>query len=167
MTLNSTSNPVPNSVSKKSTPRNASTRAPAPAQVTARKPRIVLALLIAMCGLFIFSYTSRLAEKARLDEQIALVQAQIAVEEENNFRLLELLEQSEEPSYLGNMARRIFDFALPGDTVLMIDGASTTLPEADAVGTLAATNSIDFRNFPIWQQWVVFFTTDSFAISLQ
>jgi hypothetical protein len=162
MTLNSTST----SASKKSTPRNSSTHATAPALVTARKPRIVLALLIAMCGLFVFSYTSRLAEKARLDEQITLVEEKIVVEEEKRFRLIELLEQIEEPSYLGNMARSLFDLALPGDTVLMIDGASANVLQADATTTLAA-NPLDFRNFPIWQQWVVFFTTDSFAISLQ
>jgi len=36
-----------------------------------------------------------------------------------------------------------------------------------AINAAAAANPIDYRNFPVWQQWVVFFTTSSFKFSLQ
>lgn len=132
-----------------------------------RKPRIILIILIALCGLFVYSYTSRLGEKARLDGQIAAMQTRIDQAKIEQLELQEEYSQLNQPDFLDRAARELFDMALPGDKLLVIldeDESSTNTTET-ALGT--ATNPIDYRSFPIWQQWVVFFTTDSFTLSIQ
>lgn len=132
-----------------------------------RKPRIILIMLIALCGLFVYSYTSRLGEKAHLDEQIAEMQARIDDAKLEQLELQEEYSQLNQPDFLDRAARELFDMALPGDKLLVIldEGEVSTSPAEVAVGTTA--NLIDYRNFPIWQQWIVFFTTDSFTLSIQ
>lgn len=132
-----------------------------------RKPRIILIILIALCGLFVYSYASRLGEKARLDAQIAEMQASIDQAKLEQLELQEEYSNLSQPDFLDRAARELFDMALPGDKLLVIldeDEASTSTSD---VAVAAITNPIDYRSFPVWQQWVVFFTSDSFSLSIQ
>jgi cell division protein FtsB len=134
-----------------------------------RKPRIILIFLIALCALFVYSYASRLAEKSGVDAEIVAMQARIKEAKSEQYELLEELDNLSQPDYIDRVAREKFDRAKPGDKVLVIvDEPSLSAAAADAaVGNAAPANPIDYRNFPIWQQWVVFFTTDSFTLSIQ
>jgi cell division protein FtsB len=134
-----------------------------------RKPRVILVFLIALCGLFVYSYTSRLAEKARIETEIVAMQALIAEARTEQFELLEEREKLNEPDFIDRVAREKFDYARPGDRVLVIidEPASSTTLGGFSHGAATAGNPIDYRNFPVWQQWVVFFTSDAFTLSLQ
>lgn len=134
-----------------------------------RKPRVILVILIGLCGVFVYSYTSRLAEKSHLDTEIMAVQARIADAKIEQHKLEAELEYLNEPDYIDQVARETFDRAKPGDKVLVIvdQPAAASQAATEAVIAVAAANPIDYRNFPVWQQWVVFFTADSFTISTQ
>jgi cell division protein FtsB len=137
------------------------------AMQTSRKPRVILVLLTALCGLFVFSYTSRLAQKSELEAQISVMQARIAEARNEQFMLQEELAKRNQPDYLDWVARNIFGWVMPGDTLLVIVDESQRGTAGALSPAWAAANPIDYRNFPVWQQWVVFFTADAFTISLQ
>jgi cell division protein FtsB len=134
-----------------------------------RKPRIILIFLIALCALFVYSYTARLAEKSRIDSEIVAMQARIDEAKNEQYALDAQLEELNQPDYIDGVARTKFDRAKPGDKILVIidepavSAATAELPVAAA----ATSNPIDYRNFPVWQQWVVFFTTDTFSLAIQ
>ena len=134
-----------------------------------RKPSIILIFLIALCGLFVYSYTTRLSEKTYVDAAIVAMQARIQSAKVEQQELLEQRELLDQPDYLDRVARTKFNYALPGDRVLVIidEAEEGTAANNAPLTANAASNPIDFRNFPVWQQWVVFFTSDSFVLSLQ
>ena len=132
-----------------------------------RKPRVILIFLIALCGLFVMSYATRLAQKSSLESQIAAMEARIDEAQAEQAKLQNEYEKLDQPDYIDRVARTYFDRVLPGDKVLVIVNEASPASHDGLVPTFATTNSIDYRNFPIWQQWVVFFTTDTFALSLQ
>jgi hypothetical protein len=51
--------------------------------------------------------------------------------------------------------------------LVIVDEPTASSEAGSATIATAAANPIDYRNFPVWQQWVVFITTDTFALSLQ
>jgi cell division protein FtsB len=134
-----------------------------------RKPRIILFFLIALCGIFVYSYTARLGEKSRVEAQIVTTQSQIDAAQAEQFRLLKAREELNEPDYLDKVAREDFGLARPGDKLLVIMDQPAANASAGnvAIAAPAVANPIDYRNFPVWQQWVVFFTTSSFKFSLK
>lgn len=140
-----------------------------PAMQPSRKPRIILIFLIALCGLFVYSYAARLGEKASLETQIVAMEAQIAAAQNEQLQLQAQQERLNEPDFLDDAARTLFDHALPGDRVIVIVDEPTGQDGAESMSVAGegATNRDVFYNFPIWQQWVVFFTNDSFAVSLR
>lgn len=134
-----------------------------------RKPRVILVILIGLCGLFVYSYTTRLAEKSRVDAEIFAMQERIAEAKQEQHKLLAELEKLNEPDFIDRVAREKFVWAKPGDTVLVIvnePAGSSQTSEAAAAST-AAANPIDYRSFPVWQQWIVFFTSESFRLSVE
>jgi len=135
---------------------------------TSRKPRIILILLIALCGIFVYSYTARLGEKSRVEADIVRTQSQIDKAQSEHYRLLKERDELSEPDFLDRVAREDFGLARPGDKLLVIMDQPTTNSSASDVAVAApVANPIDYRNFPVWQQWVVFFTTSSFKFSLK
>jgi cell division protein FtsB len=132
-----------------------------------RKPRVILIILIALCGIFVYNYTARLGEKAHIESEIAAMQARIDAAKSEQYELLKERDELNQPDYLDNVARKTFGLARPGDKLLVIVDDPAASSHADEIAVSAAANPIDYRNFPIWQQWIVFFTTDSFALSLQ
>ena len=131
-----------------------------------RKPRIILIFLITLCGVFVVSYAARLGEKARVDGEIYAMQARIDAAKSEQFELLEERDSLTHADFLDRIARENFGFAKPGDKLLVIMDEKAAAPAASEVAVAATTNPIDFRNFPVWEQWVVFFTTDSFTLSM-
>jgi len=135
---------------------------------TSRKPRIILILLIALCAIFVYSYTARLGEKSRVEADIVRTQVQIDKAQSEHYRLLKERDELSEPDFLDRVAREDFGLARPGDKLLVIMDQPTTNSSASDVAVAApVANPIDYRNFPVWQQWVVFFTTSSFKFSLK
>jgi cell division protein FtsB len=131
-----------------------------------RKPRLILIFLIALCGLFVYSYTMRLVEKSRVESEIVAVRARIAEAKDEQYELLEMRDSLNEPDYIDRVARELFGLAKPGDTVLTMIKEQESSPDAADVAISAAASPADLRNLPIWQQWVVFFTTEQFALSV-
>ena len=132
-----------------------------------RKPRLILIFLIALCGLFVYSYTTRLIEKSRIESETAALQVRIAEAKNEQYELLATRDSLSEPDYIDRVARELFGLAKPGDTVLTMVKEQAASPDAVAVaGVTAAVSSVDILNLPIWQQWVVFFTTERFALSV-
>ena len=134
-----------------------------------QKPRIILIILIALCGLFVYSYTSRLAEKSHLNAEIMAVQARIDAAKTEQLELQEELAYISQPDYINEAARVQFNSVKPGDRVLVIVDKPVAKADAamESLTAVASANPIDYRNFPVWQQWVVLFTTDSFRLSTQ
>ena len=132
-----------------------------------RKPRFVLIFLIALCGLFVYSYTTRLVEKSQLESEIVAMQARIDEAEHEQDELLVMLGSINEPDYIDRIARELFGLAKPGDKVLtMIKEPATSPNGADVATVTSAISAADVRNLPVWQQWVLFFTTGSFTLSI-
>jgi cell division protein FtsB len=147
---------------------NSAPTIPSIAMRPSQKPRVILMFLIALCGLFVYSYASRLAEKSRIEAEIVAMQSRIDEAKTEQYQLLEELDQVKQPDYIDRVAREKFNRAMPGDKVLVIIDESEASTSNDTRGSAsAATNPIDYRNFPIWQQWVVFFTSDHFTLKLQ
>ena len=146
---------------------NAKQPVPSFAMRPSQKPRIILILLIALCGLFVYSYTSRLGEKARIESEIVAMQAKVEEAKAEQYELLEMLEQMNQSDYIDQLARKVFDYGRPGDIGLIIVDEPSSLTRAEANAAEAAAKAQDYRNFPVWRQWVVFFTTDTFKESLQ
>jgi cell division protein FtsB len=133
-----------------------------------RKPRIILVFLIALCGIFVYSYTARLSEKSDVDAQIAAMQARIEGAKKEQYKLITERADLNQPDFLDRTAREDFGMVKPGDKLLVIvDESAKSAKVNNATVAAAATNPIDYRNSPIWKQWIVFFTTASFTNSLQ
>lgn len=132
-----------------------------------RKPRVILILLIALCGIFVYSYTSRLMEKAAIEAEIVEMQARIREAKAEQYQLTAELESLSQPDYIDKVAREDFGYAKPGDKVLVVVKEPTPSPLEDKTSGLAgATSTVDLRNLPVWRQWVVFFTTDAFTLAV-
>jgi cell division protein FtsB len=136
---------------------------------SSRKSRVILVILVALCALFVYSYASKLGEKSQVETQIAMMRERIDEAKTEQHKLLAERERLNQPDYIDRVARMKFDRALPGDKLLVIidEPATTSSADAIAVKSSAEANPVDMRTFPIWRQWVVFFTSDAVTISMQ
>ena len=134
-----------------------------------RKPRVILIFLICLCGLFVYSYTMRLVEKSRIETEIVAMQTRISAAKTEQYELLEERDGLTEADYIDRTAREKFDYAKPGDKLLVIiDEPSAAASSSLApVALVPSTNSVDVRNFPVWRQWMVFFTSETISLSIQ
>jgi cell division protein FtsB len=133
-----------------------------------RKPRFLLFFLITLCGLFIYSYTGRQAEQEEIAEDIAALQAKIASAQHQNKALQQELLYVTSPDYVAEAARQDFDYALPGDRVVVVvkePPDSSTLASGSVASGIQPADAgqpsapSDGDVLPVWQQWLVFFTT--------
>ena len=128
-----------------------------------RRLRLILILLIALCGVFAYSYSSRLSERKALEAAIAQQEARIAAALDRQAALKADLAQIDSPEYLDRVARQELDLALPGDKVLVLikptpaAAGDTAQAAVEAADTQAAAPG----DLPVWQQWVGFFTNEA------
>jgi cell division protein FtsL len=136
---------------------------------SSRKSRVILVILIALCALFVYSYASKLGEKSQVETEIATMRERIDEAKTEQHKLLAERDSLNQPDYIDRIARVKFDRALPGDKLLVIidEPAITSSADAATVNTTATANQVDLRNFPIWRQWVVFFTSEAVTLSIQ
>jgi cell division protein FtsB len=133
-----------------------------------RKPRLILIFLIALCGLFVYSYTMRLVEKAQVEARIVEMKGRIEGAKNVQYSLLEQREGLSEPDYLDRVARENFGLAKPGDKVLVvIKEPIAASPSAEAPAAAAAVTPVELGYLPVWQQWISFFTTEELSLSDQ
>jgi hypothetical protein len=126
-----------------------------------------------LCGLFVYSYTARQAERAVIEQEIDALRAQLLAGEQEQQRLQEELAYVSGPDYLDKVAREEFDMARPGDRVIirvdkqpaaLAEGAPVeSRPVAPPQATGADEHSIEPPAQPIWQQWFSFFSATSGA----
>jgi cell division protein FtsB len=146
---------------------NSAHSSPSFAMRPSRKPRIILVFLIALCALFVYSYTSRLAEKSHLDALIAAEQGRIAEAKVENAILREEQAKLQQPDYLDQLARKLFGYGKPGDQLwTIIDAPEHASSSAESTVAESPVNPLDFRNYPVWRQWIVFFTAENFTVSM-
>ncbi len=132
-----------------------------------RKPRLIFIFLIGLCGLFVYSYTMRLIEKSHVEAEISHLQARIDHAKIEQHKLLAERDELAQADYIDRAARKLFDFARPGDTVLVMVKEPALAPEnADSPAITVVTPAVDLQYLPVWQQWVSFFTSDSFALQI-
>lgn len=137
-------------------------------QRPSRKPRLILIFLIALCGLFVYSYTMRLVEKAQVETKIVEMKARIGEAKNVQYQLLEEREGLSEPDYIDRVARENFGLAKPGDKVLVVIKEPVAAQQAaDAPAAAAAATPVKLGYLPIWQQWINFFTTEDISLSKQ
>ena len=132
-----------------------------------RKPSVILVFLIELCGLFVYNYTMRLLEKSQVETRILAMQARIDDAKTEQYELLAMRDGLNQPEYIDQVAREKFGLAKPGDKVLVILNEPSAAPVAQQVAAASAdVASVDIRTLPIWQQWVVFFTTETLSLSV-
>jgi cell division protein DivIC len=136
---------------------------------SSRKSRVILIFLIALCGLFVYSYTSRLMEKAQVEAQIAEVQARIVEAKTEQEKLLKERKALDQPDFIDRVARRNFGMGRPGDKVVVLIKGPASAPVAENVSAVPSTvvSSLDVGNLPVWRQWVAFFTSETFTLSIE
>jgi cell division protein FtsB len=142
----------------------------APALRPSRKPRILLVLLLLLCGLFVYSYIGRQAERTVIEQEIEALRAQLVAGQQEQQRLQDELAYVAGPDYLDKVAREEFDMARPGDRVIIrVEkqpaaftgsapvGVQLSEPQASAAPNLRPLPPAE----PIWQQWLAFFSSAS------
>jgi cell division protein FtsB len=122
-------------------------------QAPNRRP-LVLLMLIGGCVLFIVAYTGRLAEQARLREQLIGWQARIAAVEQRQAELAAQLQYVQSDGYVHEQAREALNLVLPGDELLVVvEGAPAPLEEQVTAAPVAPLPAA----VPNWQQWLDLF----------
>jgi hypothetical protein len=106
-----------------------------------------------------------LIEKSHVEAEISHLQARIDQAKIEQHQLLAERDELAQADYLDRAARKLFDFARPGDTVLVMVKEPAPAPEsAGASAIMAEASVVDLQKLPVWQQWISFFTSDSFAL---
>lgn len=130
---------------------------------SSRRLRIILILMIVLCGVFAYSYGSRLAERNSLEAAIAAKEIRIAAARDRQAELIDEQQRIDSPDYMDRIARDDLDLALPGDKVVVVVKPTPAAPgdAAQAAVEPASKRPTAPGDVPVWQQWVVFFTDDS------
>lgn len=120
--------------------------------------------MIALCGIFVYSYTSRLHEKTEIEARIVAKQAQIDAARHRQFQLLEQLKAVHQPDFLDQVAREEFGLSRAGETVITVikpptEAATPFQTEVEVVAA-AAENQV----MPVWQQWMTLFSTGALRV---
>jgi cell division protein FtsB len=120
--------------------------------------RIGLLLLIALCVLFVSSYTSRLVRKAHVEQEITEWEQSIAAAEQRQLELEAELDYVNSSAYIEERAREELGMGREGDTVIIVV-ASTEVPEMPVAmyeTTVDKTSSGSASPAePTWRQWMM------------
>lgn len=130
---------------------------------SSRRLRLILIFMIVLCGVFAYSYGSRLSERNSLEAAIAAEEGRIAAALDRQAELIDEQQRIDSPDYLDGMARDNLDLALPGDKVLVLVRPTPVAATEASQTTVesAVKRSTPPGDVPVWQQWVVFFTDES------
>lgn len=128
--------------------------------MSSRRARVILASLIALCAVYVYSYTTRLAERAAVEAEVAAMQAQVDAAHLRRQQLEAELAALDDPDFLERMARQEFEMARPGDTVLVIVRETPAAPPVSEQASAPTRTTGISRTQPVWRQWIDFFATD-------
>jgi cell division protein FtsB len=137
------------------------------------KWRTILFVFIALCVVFVASYSQRLLDKSRVTAETEEWQARIEHALDRQLALQSELREINSPAYVDRIARQELDMVRPGDKVLVIieevvapvvEAASVdeqpevaaAVEEIEAVAPAAA--QVDGPS--IWQQWLTVFIAE-------
>jgi cell division protein FtsB len=116
--------------------------------------RLVLFALIVFCLLFLVGYASRLAERARLQAEIAGWQARMAQAQQEQALLQAQLDYVQSDAFVHERARNELGLVLPGDELVIRLEQKAALPaSAPATGEPAVRSA----GKPTWRQWLDLF----------
>ncbi len=146
------------------------------------RSRLVLVGLIALCIVFVTSYTHKLKVKSQVLSEIRQNQQRVDETKQKNLVLQQRYDYVMSPDYVDNIAREDLDMAKKDDTVIVvvpstpppitqttgISGAITAAAvqqfnatgNASSVTVTAAPNhaaTTDTHQVPVWQQWFSLF----------
>ncbi len=130
---------------------NPSPNPPSPPAST--RARVILLALIALCLLFVVSYTGRLVQRSRLQAEIQQWEERLAQEQARQLELQAELTYVSSADYVDEVAREELEMVRPGDTVIVVlEG--TPIPTPTVTPTPApATMAPETSSAPPWKQW--------------
>jgi cell division protein FtsB/cell division protein DivIC len=135
-------------------------------QPESNRSRVLLAILILSCLVFMVSYAGRLVEKWRVERDIALWQQRVDEAHQTQAALAEESQRVQSQDYVDEAARNELGLSKEGDAVVVIVEATPTAAPAPVVEPAAATVAelaSDARSpaaaeqSPAWQQWWALF----------
>jgi cell division protein FtsB len=116
--------------------------------------RLVLFALIVFCLLFLVGYASRLAERARLQAEIANWEERIVQSQQEQALLQAQLTYVQSDAFVHERARDELGMVLPGDElVIRLEQGPTLQPGEPALGE----PTIQSSSRPNWRQWLDLF----------
>lgn len=120
--------------------------------------RVVIAALIVVCAIFVFSYSGRMVRKAQLDAETLRWEAQIVDAQQKQHVLTAQLAEVESDAYVDQMARDELGLAKENDVEIIV--IEPTLAPASATsntpveGNRAGAANASRTSLPVWQQWM-------------
>lgn len=113
-----------------------------------RNPRILLAIIVSFCILFVVTYGGRLATKAYLEAAIERQTVRIAAAKQQQQALQQQLAYVRSDAYIEETARNELGMVQPGDELLVVvEGPKHTLEASEATESAAVAP-------PFWQEWL-------------
>jgi cell division protein FtsB len=137
------------------------------------KWRTILFVFIALCVLFVTSYSQRMLDKSRITTEAELWQARIEQALDRQLALQSELREINSPAYVDRIARQELDMVRPGDKVLVIIeepvapvvGVASASEQREVVAVVEETETdapaasqVDGPS--IWQQWLTVFIVE-------
>lgn len=116
-----------------------------PARLPLRPRQLVLIAGIAMLVLFLFGYTSRLIASSELQDEVALWQEEVRLEEKRLQANQERLAYSQTDQYVIERAHSDLGWTFPNEVAVWVLGEESGQSEPAQV----AENALQ----PYWQQW--------------
>lgn len=113
-----------------------------------RNSRILWTIAIALFLVFFLSYAGRLAARAALEAKIEQQMASLAAAKAHQQELQQELTYVRSDAYVEEVARNELGMVQPGDQLLIVVDAPSTLAEEQALNAQAAQEP------PFWQQWL-------------
>lgn len=113
-----------------------------------RDSRLVFAIVIGICLLFVITYAGRLARKARLDSEIARWETKIEQSNKHQFALEAELRYVQSDAYVEKLAHDEFGMVKEGEELVVIvptDQHESLTPAIDLEKAVAE---------PFWRQWL-------------
>lgn len=120
--------------------------------------RVVIAALILVCAIFVFSYSGRMVRKAELEAEAVRWEAQIAEAEQKQHVLAAELDEVESDAYVDQVARNELGLAKENDVEIIVIEPTLTpasvTSSTPADGNRAGAADASRGSMPVWQQWM-------------
>jgi hypothetical protein len=119
---------------------------------------VVIAALILVCAIFVFSYSGRMVRKAELEAEAVRWEALIADARQKQHVLTAERTQVESDAYVDKVARDELGLGKEDDVEIIVIEPTLTpasvTSNTPADGTYAGAADASRGSMPVWQQWM-------------